>query len=307
MTTVTLAGAAPSGVDVIGVPVFAGLVLAGDGAGIDLDHLRARGYEAGVGECATLQGDDGATIVAVGVGKRADVDAAVIRRASGALAKAASKRSSLASHLLDAVDGDKTDATQAAAEGSVLATYKFTKFKSDPKPPTLASITIVSRGGKRAAAALERGVAVAEAVSLARDLVNTPPGDLPPAALAKAAVDVAERVGLAVEVIDEKQAKKLGLGGIVGVGQGSDNPPRLVKLTYEPAKAARTTLALVGKGITFDSGGLSIKPADGMMTMKIDMGGAAAVLAAMSVLPLLQPSTRGNGYMCSAENMPSGK
>jgi len=306
--TVTFAATAPADAEVVGVPVFAGLQVAGDGAALDLDHLRARGYEAKVGETVTLPGENGTTVIAVGVGPAADVTPDVIRRASGALARAASRRTSVVSHVLAAVgDGDRAAAAQAAAEGSLLASYRFTRFKSDPKAGTLTSITLVGGGGKRVAAAVDRGTAVAEAVAFARDLVNTPPGDLPPAALAKAAVDVAERVGLTVEVIDEKQARKLGLGGIVGVGQGSDNPPRLVKLTYEPAKPARTTLALVGKGITFDSGGLSIKPADGMMTMKNDMGGAAAVLAAMSVLPSLAPATRVHGYLCAAENMPSGK
>jgi leucyl aminopeptidase len=306
--SLSVATAAPDDVDVIGVPVFSGLTLAGDGAAVDLDHLRARGFEARVGDTVTLPGDDGTIVVAVGVGAQRDVDAAVIRRASGALARAASKRTSLASYLLDAVaDEDRPAAAQAAAEGTQLATYRFTRFKSDPKPATLASVALVTKGGKRVATAVERGIAVAEAVALARDLVNTPAGDLVPSVLAKTAVDVAERVGLTVEVIDEKQAKKLGLGGLVGVGQGSDNPPRLVKLTYEPAKPARTTLALVGKGITFDSGGLSIKPADGMMSMKNDMGGSAAVLAAMSVLPALAPATRVHGYLCIAENMVSGK
>jgi len=305
--TITLAAAAPDA-DVVGVPVFTGLETSASGADLDVEHLRTRGFEAKVGETVTLPGGDGTTVVAVGVGSRDAVDAEVIRRASASLARAASKRTSLVSHLLEAVvDGDRAGAAQAAVEGTALATYRFTRFKSDPKPASLSSVTIVGRGGKRLATAAERGVAVAEAVALARDLVNTPPGDLPPAALAKAAVDVGERTGLTVEVIDEKQARKLGLGGISGVGQGSDNPPRLVKLSYVPAKPARHTLALVGKGITFDSGGLSIKTADGMMTMKNDMGGAAAVLAAMSVLPALAPAIRVHGYLCAAENMPSGK
>ena len=306
--TVSLAASAPTDAEVIGVPVFRGLDIPVDVA-LDVDHLRARGYEAKVGETVTLPGENGTTVIAVGVGARDEVDADVIRRASGALARAASKRTSLVSHVLDALpaDGDRAGAAQAAAEGTLLASYRFTRFKSDPTANQLQSVTIVGRGGKRAVTAVDRAGAVAEAVALARDLVNTPPGDLPPAMLAKTAADVAERTGLTVEIIDEKQAKKLGLGGLVGVGQGSDNPPRLVKLTYEPAKAPRATLALVGKGITFDSGGLSIKTADGMMAMKTDMGGAAAVLATMSTLPALQPAARVHGYLCAAENMPSGK
>lgn len=306
--TITLASTAPADADVVGVPVFTGLRVADTGVDVDLDHLRARGYEAKVGETVTLPGSNGTTVIAVGLGAERELTPDVIRRASGTLVRAAAKRTSVVSHLLAAVDdAGRPAAAQAAAEGSLLASYRFTRFKSAPKQSTLASVTLVAGGGKRVASAVDRGVAVAEGVMLARDLVNTPAGDLVPSVLAKTAVEVGERVGLTVEVIDEKQAKRLGLGGLVGVGQGSDNPPRLVKLTYEPAKAARTTLALVGKGITFDSGGLSIKPADGMMSMKNDMGGSAAVLAAMSVLPALAPSTRVVGYLCIAENMVSGK
>jgi leucyl aminopeptidase len=121
------------------------------------------------------------------------------------------------------------------------------------------------------------------------------------------AVEVANGAGLTVEVIDHKQAAKLGLGGLIGVGGASDNPPRMVKLTYTPAGKSKGHLALVGKGITFDSGGLSIKPADGMIGMKGDMAGAAAVLAAMSVLPGLGVPVQVTGYLCLAENMINGK
>ena len=308
MTTVSFAASTPDDAEVIGVPVFSGLKVAGGTALVDVDHLRDRGWEAKVGETVTLPGPDGTTVIAVGVGPAAAVDGDVIRRASGALARAAAKRTSLVSLLLDAVpaNGDQVAAAQAATEGSLLGAYRYTEYKSEQNGSSVGAVTIVGRASKRAASAVERGEAIAEAVALARDLVNTPPGDLSPSVLAKDAVAVAERVGLDVEVIDDKQARKLGMGGLVGVGQGSDNPPRLVKLSYLPA-GARSSLGLVGKGITFDSGGLSIKTADGMMTMKSDMSGAAAVLAAMSVLPAVGCKTAVRGYLCAAENMPSGK
>jgi leucyl aminopeptidase len=308
MTTVTLAASTPAGADVIGVGVFAGLQVAGDSALVDIEHLRARGWEAKVGDTVTLPGPDGTTVIAVGVGPAAEVDADVIRRASGALARAAAKRDSVVSLLLDALpdDGDRAAAAQAATEGALLGSYRYAQYKTAQNGTPVGAVTLVGRGGKKAASAVERGEAIAEAVAMARDLVNTPPGDLSPSILAKDAIAVAERVGLTVEVIDEKQARKLGMGGLVGVGQGSDNPPRLVKLGYVP-DGARASLGLVGKGITFDSGGLSIKPADGMMTMKSDMSGAAAVLAAMSVLPALGGRVAVRGYLCAAENMPSGK
>jgi leucyl aminopeptidase len=302
--TVAALTALPDDVEVVGVPAAKGPVVLGDGNGVTADQLTDRGFEGKLGETVTVDG----TIV-VGVGPAAAVTAEVIRRASAALVKETWKRSSVASLLLDAVpdDGDRVGAAQAAAEGTALAAYRFGRYKKEAGATTLTSVGIVARGGKRVRDAVERGVLIAGAVTMARDLVNTPAGDLTPPMFADLAVDVATAAGLTIEVIDEKKAAKLGLGGLVGVGKGSDNPPRMVKLTYEPPGRARGHLALVGKGITFDSGGLSIKPGEGMMTMKIDMSGAAAVLAAMSVLPALAAPVRVTGYLCLAENMLSGR
>ena len=142
-------------------------------------------------------------------------------------------------------------------------------------------------------------------MSLARDLVNTAPSDLVPAALADEAERVAAASGLQAEVLDEKALEENGYGGIVGVGQGSVNPPRLVRLEYAPAQADKTVV-FVGKGITFDSGGLSLKPPKSMETMKSDMGGAAAIIGAMQAIATLAPAVRVIGYLSIAENMPSG-
>jgi leucyl aminopeptidase len=233
----------------------------------------------------------------------------VLRRASAAAAKAASKSSSLVSLLLDAVpaDGDRAAAAQAAAEGALLGTYRFGRYKKDAKEPALQTVSLVAKGGKRVRDAVDRGAAVAGAVMMARDLVNTPAGDLTPPMFADLALQVGRDAGLKVEVLDEKKAEKAGLGGLLGVGKGSDNPPRMVKLTYMPAGRSRGHVALVGKGITFDSGGLSIKPGEGMMTMKIDMAGAAAVLGTMSILPTLATPVQVTAYLCLAENMLSGR
>jgi leucyl aminopeptidase len=302
--SVTAETAVSEDADVVGVPAAPGPVLLGDDRGITVADLQARGFEGKLGETATFDG----TIV-VGVGDTAALTPDVVRRASAALVKEAWKRTSIVNTLLDAVpaDGDRPGAAQAAAEGTLLATYRFGRYKKEPKDPTLARVAIVAKGGKRVRDAVDRGVAIANAVMQARDLVNTPAGDLTPPVFADLAVDVAKRAGIKAEVIDETKAAKLGLGGIIGVGKGSDNPPRLVKLTYEPTGRTRGHLALVGKGITFDSGGLSIKPGDSMMTMKIDMSGAAAVLCAMSVLPALAAPVKVTGYLCLAENMVSGR
>ncbi|MCU1486802.1 MAG: leucyl aminopeptidase [Actinomycetia bacterium] len=301
--TVTAVPTLPTDVDVVGVPAATGPVVLGAGNGITDAQLVEAGFEGKAGETTTI----GGTIV-VGVGPAADVTPEVVRRASAALVKATWKRGSIASLLLDAVpaDGDRAAAGQAAAEGTVLSTYRFGRYKKDAGETKLESVAIVATGGKKVRDAVERGVAVAGAVAMARDLVNTPAGDLTPPMFADAAVKVGEAAGLTVEVIDDKQAKKLGLGGLLGVGGASDNPPRMVKLTYTPAGRSRGHLALVGKGITFDSGGLSIKPADGMIGMKGDMAGAAAVLAAMSVLPVVNAPVQVTGYLCIAENMING-
>src|SRR3954462_2539953 len=153
---------------------------------------------------------------------------------------------------------------------------------------------------------LDRGVAVAEAVAWARDLVNEPARAMTPTQLAEEARRAATEGGLDIEVLDEVEIANQGLGGLLGVSLGSDQPPRLVKLTYTPKGKATGTVALVGKGITFDSGGLSLKTADGMETMKTDMSGATAVLAVMSVLPTLAPRVKVIGLIPTTENMPSG-
>jgi leucyl aminopeptidase len=302
--TVTAVPALPPDVDVVGVPAASGPTVLGDGNGITAEQLVDAGFEGKVGETTTIDG----TMV-VGVGPAAEVDDEVIRRASAALVKATWKRATVASLLLDAVpaDGDRASAAQAAAEGTLLAGYRFGRYKKENGAAKLESVAIVAKGGKRVAAGVERGVAIAGAVVLARDLVNTPAGDLTPPMFADLAVEVANGAGLTVEVIDDKQAAKLGLGGLLGVGKASDNPPRMVKLTYTPSGRSKGHLALVGKGITFDSGGLSIKPADGMIGMKGDMAGAAAVLAAMSVLPVVNAPVQVTGYLCLAENMINGK
>ncbi|MBW3611057.1 MAG: leucyl aminopeptidase [Actinobacteria bacterium] len=305
---VSLATEVPYGVDVLAVPVASGPALVGDGHGVDLEQLQARAFEGKVGETATLAGEGGNTVVAVGVGGADDVDADVLRRATAALVRAVWKRRSVATTMLDALPagGDRARATRAVAEAAGLAAYRFTRYKSDPEPCRLEGLTIVAHDADALAPDLDRARVVVEAVCLARDLVNEPAGSLSPTDLAERARTMAEGVGLGVEIVDEVQAAELGLGGLLGVARGSDEPCRLIKLTYDPPGATRS-VALVGKGITFDSGGLSIKTAEGMMGMKTDMGGGAAVIGAMSALPVLAPSVKVVGFVPATENMPGGR
>jgi leucyl aminopeptidase len=167
---------------------------------------------------------------------------------------------------------------------------------------------VVVGTGKGVRAALDRGARVAAAVALARDLVNEPAGTLTPSRLAEVAAEVASGCGLALTVWDEAAIAREGLGGLAGVARGSDEPPRLICLEHTPDGATqRARIALVGKGITFDSGGLSIKTAEGMETMKTDMSGAAAVLATMSAIHALVPDVAVVAIVPASENMPGGR
>jgi leucyl aminopeptidase len=308
--TFSVARDVPADVPVLGVPVFAG-EHTGPGATFDEGFLAERGFEAKLGETLAVPADDGTTIVAVGLGEREKLDPDGLRRAAAALVKATWRDPRVATTLPAAALGTgitPARAAQAVAEGAAMGAYRFTRYKSDPKACAVESVVVVGAGGGPASAALERGARVGEAVNLARDLANTPAGDLPPARLAEIAVEVAERAGLGVEVWDEARIAAEGLGGLAGVARGSEQPPRLIRLTYEPPGGRpRGSVALVGKGVTFDSGGLSLKPAEAMETMKTDMSGAAAVIAAMSVLPAVGARARVVGIVPVTENMPGGR
>jgi leucyl aminopeptidase len=226
-----------------------------------------------------------------------------VRRASGAAARALTgvKR---AHSLLSIVN------LHAAAEGTVLGAYTFTRYKSDPGTDPVTRVDLAGGTSKEHKAALKASAAIAEAVATARDLVNTPPNDLYPASFAERAVELARAVGIDAEVLDEKALRKGGYGGILGVGSGSARLPRLVRLSYKgPAKsknAASKKVALVGKGITFDTGGISIKPAANMEEMTSDMSGAAAVIASVVLAAKLKYPLEIIATVPLAENMPSG-
>nr|MDP9497745.1 leucyl aminopeptidase [Actinomycetota bacterium] len=246
-------------------------------------------------------------VVAVGLGPQADrYDAEVLRRAAGegvrALAGSA-RRVALALALTT----PGAESLRAVAEGALLGAYAFTRFRSDAsatqaRRPPAEVVVLVPEGGDDDAA-MRRADAVVRAVTLARDLVNTPPSHLTPQDLAEVAQQEAARTGCEVEVLDERALQEGGYGGLIGVGQGSVHPPRLVRVSY---RGGGRRVALVGKGITFDSGGLSLKPATAMEDMKSDMGGAAAVLAAVTAVAELGLAVDVDAWLPLAENMPSG-
>ncbi|MEU6315713.1 leucyl aminopeptidase [Streptomyces sp. NPDC047014] len=337
MTALTLstAGAATLRADVLVVGVAKGPkgpVLAAGAEAVDkaydgklagvLDALGASGAEGEVTKLpAPAAGLKVPVVLAVGLGsvpeKEESFDEEVLRRAAGAAARAlhGTKKAAFALPLDDA------SAVTAVAEGALLGAYTFTAYQggekkagngkgsakdSGPKQP-LAEVLLVGAKprDKEHKAAVERATVVATEVNVARDLVNTPPNDLTPEAFAAVASAAAKENGVKVQVLDEKALVKGGYGGIMGVGKGSENPPRLVKLTYTHPKAEKT-LAFVGKGITYDSGGISLKPAGHNETMKCDMAGAAAVFASVVAAAKLGLRVNVTGWLALAENMPSG-
>ncbi|MFL6205007.1 MAG: leucyl aminopeptidase [Acidimicrobiales bacterium] len=301
--TIELAKSVPADVAASAVGAVAGQTT---GGGIDWAYLSGQGFEAKKGDVRALPGADGATAYVVGLGPAAEVDTSVLRAAAGALARAAKRHPSLSIDLLGALgDGNTAAGAQAIAEGLVLGGYQFSMFKSEPKPAQLARAVIVGGSGKRAEDAVARGLAVADAVCWARDLENEPGGSLTPAELAKRAVAAGKQAGFDVAVWTEKEIRQAKLGGLLGVNRGSEQAPRFLRLEYAPTKP-RGTVALVGKGITFDSGGLSLKTADGLINMKGDMGGAAAVLATFRAIASLGAKARVLGFLPITDNMTGG-
>ncbi|MFC5379862.1 leucyl aminopeptidase [Aquipuribacter nitratireducens] len=316
-----------------------GMVSTSDGAAVAVDDLPSDSVHALEAAAAALDFTGSASttlrlpgveglevdqVVLVGLGSTDDEDAPstdVLRRAAGAAVRAVSK----ASTVLVVLPSEGAEQVRAVTEGALLGGYRFTAYKSGlAKGATRDSAgkgskdddgrtkgvreVLVHAGGRRDKAtksALEQGVVTAEAVALARDLVNTPPLDLHPGTLADRAEEAVRSLPVKASVLDEKQLARKGYGGILAVGQGSSRPPRLVTLSYSPSRA-KAHVALVGKGITFDTGGISLKPPASMPGMKADMAGAAAVLATVVAAARLQLPVAVTGYLALAENMPGG-
>ena len=304
--------------DLLAVPVGAGPELGPGAAALDAvldggvsDFMKEAAFEGKPGQTLavpTLGRTNASAALLVGVGPLTEVNADDVRRAGAAVARQAKKAGSVATTLLElagAADFPSAEVAQALAEGLALGSYRFLKYKDERDASKLRRVVVTGGSGARVKEALERGATIAAAVNWARDIVNEPAGAKSPEAFAGAARRLVRETGVTVKVLAGAQLAAEKLGGVVGVGQGSDNPPRLVKLTYSPT-GAKGTLALVGKGVVFDSGGLSIKTSGGMETMKTDMSGGAAVIAAMSVLRELGVKTKVVAYVPMVENMPSG-
>jgi leucyl aminopeptidase len=266
------------------------------------EHLADTSFKAKVGDMTvvtTLGRTPAKAIAIVGLGSD-DAGAAIVRRAAGLAGRRLAERGVLASVLHLDVDGGDAAAT-ASVEGLLLGSYRFTAYKSDPRPSKIQEILLPNATTE----ALERGVALADATALARDLSNEPSSTLTPESLATRAREVADVAGLECTVYDEQRLEADGFGGLVEVGRGSTRPPRLIRLHHKP-EGATGKVVVIGKGITFDSGGLSLKDARGMETMKTDMSGGAAVIGAMSAIGRLNPRVEVVALVAASENMPGG-
>ena len=279
-----------------------------------LEEMRESGEFTGkLYEIAILhypQGIAAKRLVAVGGGKREKFSTVEARNIAGVLVRALKSKG--VRNIVLALDPAHTaDYVNAAAEGAVLGAWDADIYKSDPKTKEKAidsfKIAVPGRTGRDLEEALRRGEVVAHAQNLTRDLVNEPANRLTPGILAERAKQMAADAGLAFELLDQNEMAKLGMGALLGVSQGSTNPPFLIVLKYQPvASNINQHLALVGKGVTFDTGGISIKPSEGMEKMKYDMAGAAAVIGAMKAIAQLKPSVSVTGYVPTVENMVSG-
>jgi leucyl aminopeptidase len=312
-----------SATDAVGIPVTTDKAVPAE-LGISREQLTALRFEGNVGQAQVVPSAGKKLLIAVGVGAGTSAGVDELRTAAAALARAAGKARSLATTLAGVGRGERSAAAQAVTEGLILATNRYGALKSDRNfGSKLTSVELVADAKSYTATSngARRGTVVGSAVAMARDFINMPPAHLTAKMFAEHAQRVAAESGLRVEVYDKDKLQAMGCGGIIGVNRGSTQPPRMVKLVYRAPrtraksgaktsaakKSSRPHLVMVGKGVMYDSGGISLKPSDpSHAMMKADMSGAAAVLAAMSTLKSLGCRADVTAYLMCTDNLPSG-
>jgi leucyl aminopeptidase len=251
-------------------------------------------------------------IIVVGLGKKRKLDTNKIRGAVGETCRYLRGKgiTSVAGTVPWAgINGIGTDdAVQSITEGAILGLYTFKRHitKKESQRGEIKTFTIVGRGKRRLESIIEKGKILAEAANWARDMVNEPSNFMTPNDMAGAARQLAEKYGLEIEVFEKEKIQELGMGGLLGVSQGSQQPPRFIVLSYKGNASGKIDLVLAGKGVTFDSGGISIKPSNGMEEMKGDMAGGASVMAALMAVARLKPKINVTALVPATENLPSG-
>jgi len=324
LPAIALSAASPADIDtdLMAVPIFEGDDMAADLRALDgatggalmraqeSGELTGRPYELLV--TPVINGWRAARIAFIGAGKRADFSTERLRRVAGAAALGARQRRVQRLAWLNRGDLPLLAAVQAATEGIALSAFSGDRYKSGERsapPIDQALIIAVSvEEPSELEAAIERGRILGESSNIARELSNEPSNVLTPAIFAERAAEICGAAGVAVEILGEPEIEELGMGLLLGVARGSAEPPRVIVMRHRPAGAPNTpVLGLVGKGITFDTGGISIKPADGMERMKDDMAGGAAVICAMRAIGLLKAPINVIGIVPATENMPGGR
>ncbi|GAA4410267.1 hypothetical protein GCM10023168_29760 [Fodinibacter luteus] len=277
--------------------------------GVDRDGLARAGFRPVVGSALAFPASGTPVLVAVGVGELADLTTATVRDAAAAFATAVPYDAHLATRVPRSEGMTTAESAAAIVEGVLLARYRFSLRSTEPETVDVASLTLVAPEGERAAVeeGAARGRLMARVGMLGRDLATCPAGMLTATAMADLAVELGPDAGLEVEVFDKEQLTEMGCGGLLGVNRGSTQPPRMVRMRYTPEGEPSGHLALVGKGIMYDSGGINLKPSDASHSqMKNDMSGAAAILAAMTALREVGCRARVTAYLMCTDNMPSG-
>ena len=302
--------------DVLAVAVFKGGSAAPGAAeaekalGISFAELfesaRLKGHPGDALAVPTLGKLAAKQVLVIGIGTKDEAKAGA-RKAGATVARRTAGSSNVATTIPQALGRSASDAVGAFVEGYLLGAYRFDRYKANGQSSKTKNVTFAAGRGwneRDVARAIVRATVLADGTALARDVTNTPAGDFTPESFAQEARRLAKSSPLTVRVLGPKELKAGRYGGILGVGQGSDKPPRLVEIRYRPA-GARRHVALVGKGVTFDSGGINLKTAE-LDWMKMDMGGGAAVLGAMLAVGKLKPKVAVTGLICTAENMPGG-
>ncbi len=276
--------------------------------------LEAEKFQGKPGQLTHLYADGrlaAKRVVVVGLGARGQLTAEAIRRAA---ATGVRRARDLGARVVSIeVLGDTLPLGQrarAVVGGALLGTYGFDRYKREKPDKGVEELRLVesdTRRGRELKAAIHLGTTFAEATAFARDLVNAPANEVTPTYLAKTATQIAREGRLKLRVYDRAECEKMGMGAFLGVAAGSEQPPKFIHLTYSPSGRARRKVAIVGKGVTFDSGGLDLKPADGMLRMKNDMAGAAAVLAVMRALPSLRPPVEVHAIVAATDTDAEGR
>ncbi len=251
-------------------------------------------------------------VVVLGLGKKNELNTNKIRGAIGEVCRYLRKKNVASIASIIAGDGvnqiTSEAAIQAMTEGAILGLYTFRRYqtKKDDDSNEIKEFTIIGKDKKLLEKAIAKGKIIAEAANFARDMVNEPGNYMTPTQMAETARQAAKKYGLKLEVLEKDKMKELGMGGLLGVSQGSQQPPKFIILTYKGRESKDIDIALVGKGITFDSGGISIKPAENMGEMKDDMAGGASVMATIIAIAQLKPAINVTAIIPSTENLPSG-